>query len=101
MNVREIPLITPVPRNPALAVQGDSAGGLSLLISGANVQGRREVILYDVLGRLVERFTVEFSIQGAASVGNLSVPPHLASGTYLFVLNLPAGALSAKFIVLR
>ena len=98
VNAAGRPSAQPSRAQPTLHVDSDSAGNLTLKVEGQQVEGDHTVLVYDLLGRESGRYVVHFSRQGTLSISRLTLPD-LPSGTYILSLQLPSGALSAKYVV--
>jgi len=82
-----------------LMVRTDSDERLSLTLPRGIVTGKRVVSICDVLGRRVLKTIVDFSANGdgvpTLLVGNLP------SGSYVITVQLPKGAISARYVKIR
>jgi hypothetical protein len=85
---------------PVLHISTDIAGWLMLKVEGGRAEGDNTVVIYDVLGRESGRYVVRFSWDGALSTSRLQLTD-LPSGTYILSLQLPSGALSAKYVMVE
>jgi hypothetical protein len=95
--------VEPRPAKPSrservLYVNSDSAGKLMLTVQGEPLVGDHTVTVFDLLGRESGRYAVRFSPRGSASEGRVQLPD-LPNGIYVLSLQLPSGALSAKYVV--